>query len=370
MTASRPSPSYDRAVVDGYALRSEDAANASEISPAILRVIGESVLGKTCKLRLRPNDAVAVATGSMLPLGADYVAPVEETELMEDRVAVKSAGRPAQNIVLKGADVVEGTAVISKDRRLRSTDLGLLKTLGVRAVSVRRLLVGIMSTGNELTDSSHAAAGKIVDSNRVVLSSMVAGLGATPVDMGIVKDREAELLRMFRRAVGSFDIVLVTGGSSVGTRDLVPACINKLGKPGLLVHGVAMRPSMPTGLGSVKGIPIMSLPGVPVSALFAFQVFGRPAITKMLGLPEPFDHVVKAKLAGRIRGILGYRVYARVQVRKGREAFVAEPLKEQRSSFVTSIVNANGYVTVPEEVSEIAAGEMVDVTLTGDVTFD
>jgi molybdenum cofactor synthesis domain-containing protein len=237
----------------------------------------------------------------MLPNGADYVIPVEDTDLTDGTVAVKSTGRPGQNIVRRGADVAIGTRVISKGRRLRSIDLGMLKTLGVRTVSVRRMLVGIMSTGNELTDSSHAIAGKIVDTNRIVLSSMVAELGATPVDIGIVRDREAQLLTALRRAVGSCDMVLVTVGSSVGTRDLVPKCISKLGGPGLLVHGVAMRPSMPTGLGLVNGVPIMSLPGVPVSAVFAFQVFGRPAITKMLGLPEPSDHVVKAKLAGSIR---------------------------------------------------------------------
>jgi molybdopterin molybdotransferase len=162
-------------------------------------------------------------------------------------------------------------------------------------------------------------------------------------------------------------MVIVTGGSSVGKRDLVPKCINKLGKPGMLVHGVAMRPSMPTGFGIVDHTPIMSLPGVPVSAVFAFRVFGRSLIAKLLDSAEIVDPVLEARLAKKIRGVPGYRTLVRVIARKTETGLIAEPLKTQSSSIFMSIVAANGYVTLQENEAEVETGETVKVTLIGEL---
>jgi len=361
-------PSVDRSVVDGYAVRVGDTENASAEFPVSLKLVGESVLGRECTVAMKSRETVALATGSIMPKGADAVVPIEDSiSVSDDVIGVKLATRTGQNVVRKGADVSPGKLVLSKGRRLRPEDVGVLKVLGIKRVRVRVLSVGIMSTGNELTDSIKKSKGKIVDINRLVLGSMVAELGSFPVDLGIVPDREEVLMRALRAAVRTCDMVIVTGGSSVGKRDLVPKCINKLGKPGMLVHGVAMRPSMPTGFGIVDHTPIMSLPGVPVSAVFAFRVFGRSLIAKLLDSAEIVDPVLEARLAKKIRGVPGYRTLVRVIARKTETGLIAEPLKTQSSSIFMSIVAANGYVTLQENEAEVETGETVKVTLIGEL---
>ncbi|HXY83171.1 MAG TPA: gephyrin-like molybdotransferase Glp [Candidatus Saccharimonadales bacterium] len=362
-------PSEDRSVVDGFAVIARDTDKATIDAPVNLKHIGESVLGNRCHIRMKPGETVSVATGSAMPLGADSVIPIEDCIFTSAHVIqIGNRVRIGQNVVRKGADVSPRRLVLQKGRRLRPEDVGVLKALGIRRVKVRVLLVGTMSTGNELTDCYGDPSGKIVDINRIVLGSMVTELGAVPVDLGIVPDREAALLKMLRKAIRRCDVVLVSGGSSVGKRDLVPKCIHKLGKPGMLVHGVAMRPSMPTGFGIIRRKPIMSLPGVPVSAVFAFRVFGRPLIAKLMGASEPTDPIVEAELTEKIRGVPGYRTLVRVVVRPTKAGLVAQPLKTQASSVFTSIVTANGYVTLSPDASEVLAGAIVKVTLIGEIS--
>jgi molybdopterin molybdotransferase len=362
-------PSEDRSVVDGFAVCARVTDKATIGAPVNLKLVGESVLGNRCHIRMKPEETVSVATGSAMPLGADSVVPIEDCIFVSAHVIeIRNRMRIGQNVVRKGADVSPGKLVLQKGRRLRAEDVGVLKALGIRRVKVRGLLVGIMSTGNELTDCYGDTSGKIVDINRIVLGSMVTELGAVPVDLGIVPDREAALLRMLRKAIRRCDIVLVSGGSSVGKRDLVPKCIHKLGKPGMLVHGVTMRPSMPTGFGIIRRTPIMSLPGVPVSAVFAFRVFGRPLIAKLMNASEPTDPIVEAELTEKIRGVPGYRTLVRVVVRQTKAGLVAQPLKTQASSVFTSIVAANGYVTLSRDASEVPAGAIVKVTLIGEIS--
>jgi molybdopterin molybdotransferase len=361
-------PSRDRSTVDGYAVRTADTASASVEASVTLKLVGESVLGRDCTMTINANETVAVATGSIIPNGADAVVPVEDSINVSDHaVGIKATVRAGQNMIRKGADLCPGALVLSKGRRLRPEDAGVLKALGVTKLKVRVLTVGVMSTGNELVDSLQETSGKIVDINRFVLGSMIAELGASPVDLGIIPDREAVLLKSLGRAARSCDVVIVTGGSSVGRKDLVPKCINRLGKPGMLVHGVAMRPSMPTGFGIVGNTPIMSLPGVPVSAVFAFRVFARPLIAKLLGAGEVVDPVLEARLTEKIRGVRGYRTLVRVVARKTQDGLIAEPLKVQSSSVFMSIVAANGYVTLLGNDMEVEAGEIVKVTLIGEL---
>jgi len=172
---------------------------------------------------------------------------------------------------------------------------------------------------------------------------------------------------VLRRGIRSCDAVLISAGSSVGNKDLVPTCIDKIGEPGMIVHGIAMRPSLATGLAVVKGKPTLSLPGFPVSAIIAFRIFGRPLISRVLHARQRFEPVVKARLNERISGPHGYRTFVRVSVRETSEGLVAQPLKLQRSSALVSIVASNGIVTIPENVTALEAGELVDVTMTGEV---
>ncbi len=364
-------PPFDRAVMDGYAVRVEDVRNASQENPAILQVVGESRLGETCRIRAGPRKAVAVATGSMVPAGADTVVIIERTAALPgSKIAVHAPSMLGQSIAKKGEDVTPGAVVLKKGMCLRPQDVGILKALGLARVHVtRKPRVAILSTGNELVDSiSKQGVAKIIDINRAIISAMLQELGAEPVDLGIAKDREAEITAALRKGLKTSDAVLVSAGSSVGKRDLVPKCIDSIGKPGMLVHGIAMRPAMPTGLAVVDGKPVISLPGFPVSAIFAFRVFARPIVARLMGVPEPVEHTVKAVLSERITGAPSHRTFVRVAVRRDERGFVAEPLKLQRSSVLMSIVRANGIVTIPEEVTAIEGGQTVDVTLVGEVS--
>ena len=363
-------PAVDRSVMDGYAVRSSDIANASEEHPIALEVAGESRIGEVCRIVVKARQAVTVATGSMIPPEADAVVMVEITRILPDRkVVVHAPTTPGQNISKRGEDVSPGTLVLRKGQRLRAQDLAILRAMGSAKVRVvRRIRIGIISTGNELVNlPGKRDVGKVVDLNRQILSAMSEELGAQPMDLGIARDDESGIIRILRKALRSCDVILITAGSSVGRKDLVPECINRLGKPGMLVHGVAMRPSLPTGLAVVSGKPIVSLPGFPVSAMIAFRVFGRPLIGRLMGTGEPSEPVVKAVLKERISGPKGYRTFVRVMLRKTLDGLVAEPLKLQRASVLMSMVAANGIIIIPEHVEAFDAGQEVDVAVIGEI---
>jgi len=327
-------------------------------------------LGSVCRLKVRSGEAVAVATGSMVPPGADSIAIVEETErLADDKVAVQKPTNKGQSISRRGEDIALGQVVLAKGRRLRPEDIGVLRALGVPKVHlVRQPRIAIASTGNELANAINKNdEATVVDTNRPILSAMIQTMSAQPVDLGIVKDNAPRITAALKKGLRIADAVLVTAGSSVGPRDLVPRCVSRLGKPGMLAHGIAMRPGMPVGLAVIQGKPVVSLPGFPVSAMVAFRVFVRPLIAKLAGAPETPDPTVKAVLRGRVSGGRGLRTFVRVKVRREQEGLVAEPLRSQRSSALTSMVNANGIVTVPENQSGYETGEVVDVSLIGDL---
>jgi molybdopterin molybdotransferase len=369
--AEQDLPQFDRAVMDGYAVRSDDVKNSSEQNPTVLQVVGESRLGEVCRTRVKHGQAVAVATGSVIPPEADTVVIVERTGILPGaRVAVRAPATPGQSIARKGEDVPQGTVVLKKSTRLRPQDLGILKTLGFARVSVaRKPRVAVISTGDELVDKhTEQMLGRTVDINRTILSEMLRELGADPIDLGIVKDNKAKITALMKKGLKKADAMIITAGSSVGKRDLVPGCINSLGKPGMLVHGIAMRPAMPTGLAVVNGKPVLSLPGFPVSAVFGFRVFARPVIARLMGLPEFFEPVVKATLKKQIVGSPGLRTFVRVRVEKGAAGLLANPLELQRSSSLMSLVGANGIVTVPENVADFEEGRVVDVTLIGPIS--
>jgi len=361
-------PAHDIAVVDGYAVRSVDLHYASPRNPTALKLVGENKLGELSRNIVRKCETVAVATGSILPKGGDAVVMIENTRrLSENRVEFRAPIAPRQGMTGKGEDLKPGRLVLAKGSRLRPEDIGVLKALGsTRVLVVRKLRVGVLSTGNELVDKVGGRnSGKVVDLNRTVIAAMLRELGAVPVDMGIVKDDGKAIKAALRAGVAGMDLVLVTAGSSVGKRDLVPESINSLGKPGMIVHGVAMRPAMPTGVAVVKGKPVVSLPGFPVSAMLAFRVFVRPLLDKMVGAPELVEPTVKAVLKDRVGGTPGSRTFVRVKVKRVGDGYVAFPLAAQRSSLLTSMVDANGIVILPESAPLLEAGTEVSVTLTG-----
>ncbi len=357
-------PAFERSAVDGYAVTAEDTFGSSTTNPSLLRLIGESKIGEMPKLVLGRGESAAIATGAPVPQGGNAVVMVENTKRLETGdVEIYSAVTPGQNVSRVGEDVKQGTIVLETGRKLKPPDLGLLIALDHRRVRVvRKPKVGVLSTGNELSPTSPRTPGKIPDVNRPVLMAMVEECGGNPIDLGIARDDAAQITRKLTQGLKLVDLLLVTAGTSVGKGDLVPDIINTLGKPGLLVHGIAMRPSLPTGLAVVNGTPVISLPGFPVSAMLAFSTFVQPLILKMLGtLPDP-EARVKARTTKRIVGISGFRAFVRVQVREEQGKLVAEPLRVG-SSILTTLTRANGLVIVPENVEGFDEGAEVEVQL-------
>jgi len=364
-------PPSNLAVVDGYAVRSGDLRTTSSRNPVVLQLVGESLLGEVCHLKIMKGQTVAVATGSTVPDGGDAVIMVEHVKkLRGSRIEFRSAVSRWEGITKRGEDTAPGRLVLEGGSRLRPEDIGAFRALSLNTVRVvRRVRVGILSTGNELVNSPKKGdPAKVVDLNRPILSAMVRELGAVPVDLGIAKDDRRAIKSALKIGLRKADVVLVTAGSSVGKKDLVPDCINGLGKPGMLVHGVAMRPAMPTGLAVVRGKPVVSLPGFPVSAMIAFRTFVRPLLAKLVGVPEPLEPTVRAILTERVIGVPGHRTFVRVRVNRVKNGYEARPLRAQRSSQLTSMVYANGIVNVSGSSPIVKAGTEVSVTVTGDLS--
>jgi molybdenum cofactor synthesis domain-containing protein len=365
VTAAASVPSFEKSAMDGYAVVAEDTFGASQTSPSLLRLVGESKIGELPKEILRKGETIAIATGAPVPQGADAVVMVENTKRLDTGdVEIYAAVAPGENISHIGEDVKQGMVVLQRGRKLKPSDLGLLVSLGRKNINVmRKPKVGVLSTGNELSVSLPVTAGKIADVNRPMLMAMVEDCGGAPVDLGIARDDSEEISKKIRRGLTSADLVLVTAGTSVGKGDLVPDVINALGKPGMLVHGIAMRPSLPTGLAVVNGKPVVSLPGLPVSATIAFSVFVQPLILKMLGTEQDPQPKIRGRATKRIVGVPGFRTFIRVLVREKEGKLSVEPLRAPGSGMLTTLTRANGMVVIPENVEGYDEGAEVEVQL-------
>jgi molybdenum cofactor synthesis domain-containing protein len=355
-------PSFDRAAMDGYAVRAEDTYSASLNSPIALKLVGEANAGKAV---VKKGEASMVVTGGQMPQGADAVVMSEYAkELADGTVEVSAEVHPMENVSCVGEDLRKGTLVLRKGQRLLPQDIGMLVYLGYDHVKVkRRLKIAVLSTGNEIHDGPITTPGKIPDVNRPTLLNAISEIGCEPIDLGIAVDEPDVISNRLKQAIASADIILVTAGTSVGPRDFVPQVIDSLGKPGMLVHGVAMRPSMPTGLGIVGGKAIVSLPGYPVSAYLAFLEFIPSLVDEMLEtshLPRP---VVRAKVVRRVAGVLGSRTYVRVRVSEEGGNPYAAPVSVSGAGILSSLVRSNGFLIVPENVEGYEEGEMVEVEL-------
>ena len=358
-------PPFDRAAMDGFAVRAEDTYGASAGSPILLNSIGGVGIGVVPTVSVRKGDAAFVVTGGGMPQGANAVVMVEYAKQMRNgSVEVSGEVHPAENVSRIGEDVRKGTVVLKEGMRLLPQDIGMLSYLGFTEVSVkRRLKIGVLSTGNEIEEKLGSKSGKVPDVNRPILISAVRELGCEPIDLGIAQDEFSEIQDKLEGALETSDLILVTAGTSVGPGDMVPRVIDSLGKPGMLVHGVAMRPSMPTGLAVVNGKPIVSLPGYPVSAYLAFLEFVPSLVSHLLGtylLPRP---VVEARLRRRVAGVLGSRTYVRVQVAESGGNLFADPVRTSGAGILSSLVQANGFLIVPEHVEGHEEGETVEVEL-------
>jgi molybdopterin molybdotransferase len=352
-------PRFDRSAVDGYAVRAEDTFEASQFKPKTLRITedDEEIGGKQAK---------QVWTGNPIPKGANAVVMLENTKPINGEVEVWVSVTPGENVSKKSEDVRKGEVAAKAGTRLKPQHLGLIAALGIAEVKVvERPKIAILATGNELVEiGGKPGEDQIFEVNRLILSALCRELDAEPVDLGIVKDDENEILGKLKIGFEMADVVMTSGGTSVGVSDLVPEVVNAIGKPGVIVHGVAMRPAMPSALAIVDGKPMIILSGNPVAAMIGFEVFARPLICRMLGLEKEERRLtVKAKITRRVSTVLGRKTFVRVRVLQRFGEFFAEPISARGSGIISTMTKANGYVVVPENREGLEEGEPVLVHL-------
>lgn len=355
-------PRFNRSAMDGYAVRYEDLAGASESCPVKLAVTQASEVAF--------GQAKQVWTGNPIPKGADAVVMLERTSREGDVLEVYSQLTPNINIIQHGEDVKKNQIIAKEGTRLNPFHAGLATALGYSKLAVyKKPCIGILATGNEIS-AVGATPGEhqIFDSNKITLSAMCQELGAETVDLGIAKDDFDEISEKIRQALKGVDALITTGGTSVGGLDLVPDVVNSLGKPGVIAHGLALKPAMPTCVAVLDDKPVMVLSGSPVASIIGFEFFGRPAVCRLLGLNKTEARpTLKAVMARKVSTTLGRKTYVRVLVRVKDGEFVVEPVSAKGPSAISTMTKSNGYVVVPENREGVTEGENVTVQMFGDL---
>jgi len=360
-------PGFTRSTMDGFAVRARDTFGASESMPAMLEVAGEVLMGHNAVIPVKPGQAVRISTGGMLPEGADAVVMIEYTDELDSRtILVVKPAAPGENLVFRGEDIAEGQVLIKAGTVIRPQEMGAMAGVGVNCCRVyKRPVVGIISTGDEIVSpDQEPGPGQVRDINSYALAGMVREAGGQALQYGIITDGFNEMETVLKEAVGTSDIVVISGGSSVGARDVTSAVINSLGPPGVIVHGVSVKPGKPTILGVVEDKPVLGLPGHPASAMVLADLFLIPLIRAYsgLGVTSPERRSVKAVM-GRSMASAGGRVdYIRVAVSEVNGQLKAEPVLG-KSGLISTMVRADGMVIIPMAREGIEAGEEVDVIL-------
>jgi molybdopterin molybdotransferase len=349
-------PPFDRAAMDGYALRGSETFGAGPYNPLEFQVIGLALPGRAFVGKVGPGQAVRIMTGAPLADGADAVLQAEEARETEGRLQVSDAVPPGRHVGRRGEDIEVGAVVLSAGRRLRPQDLGVLASIGVSKVPViRRPTVAILVTGDELLPRGAKPEGhRIVDSNSVMLEALVRRDGGDPCPTRLIPDQAEQIRAALEDSPA--DVILVSGGSSVGQEDHAPRILGEIGE--LSFHGVALRPASPTGLGFLRGRPVFLLPGNPVSCLCAYDLFAGLAVRLLGGRsPQLPYRSADLPLARKLVSAVGRVDYVRVQVRDGQ----VEPLAVSGASILTSTTRADGFVLVPRDSEGQAPGECVRV---------
>jgi molybdopterin molybdotransferase len=359
--APTPLPGFARSTVDGYAVRAADTYGASEGLPSYLDLVGAVAMGRTPEVAVRPGTAVAMPTGGALPDGADAVVMVEFTaETMPGTIEVTRPVAPGGGIVRANEDVAAGAALVPAGRPLRAPDLGLLAAAGVTTVAVHaRPRVVVLSTGDEVVppDTLELRPGQVRDATASALAGLVRDAGGAPVLGGIVSDDPGALEKRLRDVLPEADLVVVSAGSSVGARDETADAVAAVGE--VWCHGLSIKPGKPTLLADCAGVPLVGLPGNPLSALVVFRLVGVPLVWRLAGceVPPP-EPSTRARLARDLPSAAGRLDVVQVAVRDG----VAEPIFGP-SALLSVLTRADGCIVVPEPATGLDAGAEVEVML-------
>jgi putative molybdopterin biosynthesis protein len=364
-------PPFDRSGVDGFAVRAADVPDATETTPRRLVLNPEVIAcGTSPRIELRPGTATTIATGGMIPRGADAVVMIEHTELTETAqgpaVDVRRAAAPGQFIGFAGTDIARGETVLRKGTSLGSREIGILAACGLASVEVvRRPKVAILGTGDELIQpGERPRPGAVYDSNSAILAAAVAEAGGEPIGLGAFPDDEAQLQTALRRALEGCDVVLLSGGTSKGAGDLSYRIVSRLAR--VLVHGVALKPGKPLCLAVAEDKlpckPVVVLPGFPTSAIFTFHAFVAPLIRARAGLPKEAAQTARARVPVRVGSELGREEFVLVALSAGSDGLTAFPTGKG-SGAVTAFSQADGFLAIDALATALDAGTHADVTL-------
>ena len=364
-------PGFDRASVDGFAVRADDTLGASERMPRQLTLIPEILTpGRVPVLPVGPSMAALIATGGMVPRGADAVVMVEHTEAVDDGQTLIEIRRPAsagQFIAFAGSDLARGETVLRAGHVLTSREIGMLAAVGCATVEVwRRPRVAIVSTGDEIiAPGAPMRPGAVYDSNAAILAAAVEEAGGIPRPLGIGADDDAVLTRLVEEGLASGDMVILSGGTSKGAGDLCYRAVARFGDPGIVVHGVALKPGKPLCLAVTGSKPIVVLPGFPTSAIFTFHEFIAPVIRAFAGLPSEAADRVPATLPLRVPSERGRTEYLMVSLARGDDGALAAYPNAKGSGAVTAFSQADGFIAIGPQVESVPAGTPVAVQLVG-----
>ncbi|MFH1150324.1 MAG: gephyrin-like molybdotransferase Glp [Actinomycetota bacterium] len=368
VVAPRDLPGFDRSTMDGYAVRAADTFGAGESLPAYMPVTGEVPMGSAPGVSVGPGAAARISTGGFMPDGADAVVMVENTQAVGDTIEVLRAVAPGENVLRRDEDVAAGSVLLRRGSTLGPAQLGVCAGLGMGRIEVYPVpVVGVISTGDEVVDwRSEPGPGQVRDVNSPALAAAVERAGCTAKEYGIVADEKGKLLEASRRALRECDALLVSGGSSAGVRDLTVEVLGELGRPGVLAHGIYLKPGKPTLVAICDGKPVLGLPGNPASALAVFREIGLPLLRRLRG-EEPGPGVnpyrrVRAAMGRPVSSETGRTELVPVDLEEGEEGLIAVPIMG-RSSLIGTLARARGQVRIPEGSEGLERGEEVTVEL-------
>lgn len=366
--SSEDLPAHPRSTMDGYAVRAADTFGASESMPCYLDITGEILMGQPPTGEVKKGCCFKIPTGGLCPDGADSVVMFEHTVPVDETMleVVKGVGS-GTNLVQKGEDISAGSKALPAGWRLRPQDIGLLAAIGVSTVTVtKKIRVGILSTGDEIIDHFETPLpGQIRNINTLAICGLVRQAGGVYVDYGIVADKKDIFLPAVKKAAKENDVVLFSGGSSVGVRDLGEQVIEELGPPGILVHGVKLKPGKPVIIGLSGNTPIFGLPGHPVSAMVCFDFFIKPTIQKLSGVPDVTQVpplTIPARLSRNINSAAGRMDVVRVKLEESDSTWTADPIMGKSGS-ISTLSRAHGYFIIDEDSQGVSENSIIKVTV-------
>jgi molybdopterin molybdotransferase len=359
-------PTFRRSTMDGFAVRAADTYGATEGLPAYLEVVDEVFMGRAPTRALSLGECARIATGGMLPDGADAVVMVEQTqEVGQQTIEALRPVAPGENMVQIGEDVRTGTALLPRGHTLRPQDLGGLVALGINSVSVaRRLRVGIVSGGDELVDPRQAPGpGQIRDINSYTLAALIRRGGHEACLAGVFPDEYAALEDAARQSLAQNDVVILSAGSSVSARDMTAQVVDSLGRPGVLVHGVSLKPGKPTILAVCDGKAVFGLPGNPVSCMVTYDLFVAPTLAYLSGAVAPPRRSVSGRLTRNIASATGREDYVQVRLEARADGGLHAVPVFGKSNLIFTLIRADGMLKVPLDAGGLSAGALVEVVL-------